>query len=91
MKGLGREGEVEWDQAGPDRSLCRPSSIDSDRLPANLIGGRAAQENDELADLGRSHELPGGLLLGEQLEPGLVVALSLRSERVIGSGPRPGE
>ena len=61
--------------------LCRRSPVDTDRLAADLIGGRAAQEGDKIADLRGRHELPGGLLLGEQFEPRLIEALALRAAR----------
>ena len=37
--------------------LSRPAPVDPDRLAADLVGGGAAQEDDEVADLGGRHEL----------------------------------
>src|SRR5208337_3406629 len=67
----------------PFALLCRPSPIDPNSLTANLIGGRTAEEDHQIADLGGSHELPGRLLLGKQLEPGLIETLPLS----LGPGP----
>src|SRR5690606_6176283 len=54
--------------------LRRPAPVDGERGAADLVRGRAAEVDGHGPDLLGGDELERGLLLGKQLDPGLLLA-----------------